>query len=179
MLKKTTGLLLVIMGFSILWIGIPLVIPLGLLQTLIFSWLVTLFFAVGAFLLVDLGFKRSMRAILIGFGIAIPWSLIMLIQLPYESQFLLASLVALVGVLFYRWYYQKHKPQKMAHIEDIEEKQKKAEPQQVSYPKPTHEALSRHSLIRKIIGSLLLIASGFLFFTLFPFVTLNFSLFKG
>ncbi len=178
-LKKTAGLLLVIMGFSVLWIGIPLVIPLGLLQTLIFGWLVTLSFVGGVFLLIDLGFKRSMRAILIGFGITIPWSLIMLIQLTGESQFLLASLVALVGVLFYRWYYQKHKPQKTAHIGDTEEKQKKVEPQQVSYQKPAHEALSRHSLLRKIIASLLLIVGGFLFFTIFPFVTLDFGPFEG
>ena len=178
MLKKATGLLLMIVGFSFLMLGIPSVFQFGLLGTLMFSWLVALIFGVAGFLLVDLGVRRSVRAILIAFGLLIPWSLIMLIQLPDQSQLLLASFVALVGVLFYRQYYQKHKPQKTAHIEGIEEK-KKVESQQVPIPKPMHEGLGRRSLLRKIVGSLFLIIGGFLFFTLFPFVMLYISLFKA
>ncbi len=109
----------------------------------------------------------------------VPSSLIFLIQLPDESQFLLWSLVVSIILLSYRRYYQKHKPQQTARIEGIEQKQEKTEPQRASRPKPTQEYLGKPSLLQKIVGSLLFATGVVLFFTLFPFVLLFIGLFKG
>jgi predicted membrane protein len=169
MLKRITGFVLVIIGSWIMFLITPIIAPSGLtLSSLAFIWVFVLILAIAASLFLDSGLRDYYKSLAIVFALFIPWSLIMLIQLPDQSQFLLASFVALVGVLFYRQYYQKHKPQKTAHIESIKEEDKKIEPQQVSQPEPTHEGLGKPSLLRKIIGVLLTIVGAFSLFIIFP-----------
>lgn len=164
--KRATGLLLMIVGFLALF-SIPFVFQFGLLGTLTFSWLVALLFCVAVFLLVDLTFRRSVRAILIGSGLVVPSSLIMLIQLPDELQLLLWSLVVSIILLFYRRYYEKHKLEKTSHIEGIEEK-KKSEPERVSITIFPQQGLGKPSNLRKAVGILLIAASTFSFLVILP-----------
>ncbi|MGA2310468.1 MAG: hypothetical protein ABSG57_13095 [Candidatus Bathyarchaeia archaeon] len=159
--------MLMIVGFSVILFGLPFVIQLGLLGALMFGWFLALLFGVAGFLLVDLGFRRSVRAILLGFGIMIPWSLILLIQLPDELQLWLALFIALVGVLFYK-RYQARKSQKIAHVEGIDEKQKKTEPQQVKITIFPQQSMGKPSALRKTVGVLLIAGSTFSFLVILP-----------
>jgi hypothetical protein len=160
--KRVAGLLLMIAGFSVILFGIRFVIQLGLLGGLMFGWSLALLFGVAGFLLVDLGLRRSARAILLGFGIMIPWSLILLIQLPDELQLWLALSVALVGVLFYK-RYQTRKSRKMAHVEGIDEKQKRTEPEDVRITVIQRQNSVKRFTLRKAFGVILLVAGVFCF----------------
>jgi len=165
-IKRTIGLLLIILGIVLLLLGIPFVFRFGLFGTLMFSWFVALLFAVAGFLLADLGFWASVRAILIGFGLIVPSSLIMLIPLPEESQFLLwASSVSII-LLFYRRYYQRHKPHKTPAVEGII-KQKK-EPEQISITIFQPQNFRKPSAFKRVVGIMLVIASVFLLLVTIP-----------
>jgi membrane protein implicated in regulation of membrane protease activity len=169
MLKRITGFVLIIVESWVMFYATPIIAPSGLtLSSLAFIWMFVLILAITVSLFLDSGLRDYYKSLIIVFALFIPWSLIFLIQLPDESQFLLALFISSVAILFYRRYYQKHKPQKTAHIESIEEKGKKTEPQQVSQPEPTHEGSGKPSLLRKIIGVLLTIVGAFSLFIVFP-----------
>jgi len=91
-----------------LYLGTPITASLGLLASWFLAWFIVTTIGLGGFLLVGLDLRRSLRSLLIALAILLPWSAIFFIPLPGDFQYLLAVLVALFGVLFYR-YYQKHK----------------------------------------------------------------------
>ena len=156
----------------------PIIAPSGLtLSSLAFLWVFVLILATAVSLFLDSGRRDYYKSLPIVFALFIPWSLIFLIQLPDESQFLLAACVAFVGVLFYRWHYQKHKSEKTAHIEGIEEGQKKTEPQQVSITIFPQQGLGTPSALRKAMGVLLIMVDLFIFLIVFYAVLSNYSLF--
>jgi hypothetical protein len=80
----------------------------SLLASLSLVWVFIVLLGLSVFLLLRLELKRYVRSILIAAGFSIPWSAILFIPLPDNSQFLLAAFVALSEVLLYR-YYQARK----------------------------------------------------------------------
>jgi len=107
-LKRVFGFLLIAAGLLILFLAIPITASYGLLASWLLTWFILSTIGVGALLLVGLDFRHSLRSLLIALAILLPWSAIFFVSLPGDSQFLLAVVVALIGVLFYR-YYQKRK----------------------------------------------------------------------
>jgi hypothetical protein len=91
-------------GLAMFFFVTPIIVSLGLFATWVFVWLIVSFISLGAFLLLRLELRYSLKSMLIAFGIIAPWSTIFFIPLPGDTQNLLAVLVALIGVLFYRHY---------------------------------------------------------------------------
>jgi len=101
--KRILGLLLIAMGLLLIFVFIDIV-PYGLVAVIVFAWVITILISAGSFLLLNVQVRNSLPSLLAVSMILILWSLIFLIHLPGNLQILLASVVALVSVLFYRFY---------------------------------------------------------------------------
>ena len=110
LLKRWIGFLLIAIGILLIYYLPPIVIPMGLFPSWISIWPISNIIGLAGLLFMDVELKASLKAILITHVFLIPWSMILLLSLPYNSEGLLAVFVAGVGFLLYRRYYLKRKP---------------------------------------------------------------------
>lgn len=105
-MSRVTGLALVIMGVSLFCFVVPMVIALGLFAVWILTWLIVFCVSMGSFLIVRRKIRCSFKSLLGVLALLFPWSAILLIPLQNDIQILLATLIALSGVLFYKYYWR-------------------------------------------------------------------------
>lgn len=162
MFKRITGFVLIIVGTWVMSYLTPIIASSGLtLSSLAFTWVFVLFLALAISLFLDSGVRHYLKLLLIVFALSIPWSLIFLIQLPDESQFLLAVSISSLALLFYRRHYLKHKPQKAVHIEGIEKEQRKTNLEDAKITIFPRQDSVKHFTLRKAFGVLVLIVGSF------------------
>jgi hypothetical protein len=104
--SKVTGLALVIMGVSLFYFAVPTVITLGLFAMWILTWLIVFCVSTGSFLVVRRKIRYSFKSLLSTLALLVPWSAILLIDLQNDIQILLATLIALGGILLYKYYWR-------------------------------------------------------------------------
>lgn len=105
--QRAVGLLLIVIGFPTLYFVTPIVLSVSLLATWILVWFIVSTVGLGAFFISGLELRYSLKSLLIALAILLLWSIIFFIPLPGNSQYLLAVFAALIGVLIYRYYYER------------------------------------------------------------------------
>lgn len=110
--RRTVGILLIALGLILFGFLPPIVVAQGMLAELASIWLMGGCIAAGALLIAGVTSKRLIRASAIGFAFVLPWSAILFIPLPGQTQFLVAVLVLFMGLLLYRHYHKRASSQK-------------------------------------------------------------------
>jgi hypothetical protein len=105
--KQLLGLLLMATGLLLFCFILFYVAPYGLVAGLISGWAVAILICGGCFLLLNVRVRSSLSSFLAVLALLVGWSFIFFVQLPDNLQFLLASVVALVFVLSYRFFARK------------------------------------------------------------------------
>jgi len=147
--RKALGFLLLVAGLLLFYFILPIAASRGLLASWFSMWLVISIIGIGALLISELSLKHIVKSWLIAIAIAIPWSTIFFIPLPGDYQNLLAVLVALACVLFYRYYVRAQKSKKSSA--------------------PFEFTMWKHrSRFRKAIGGLLVVTGLLMFFFYVP-----------
>jgi hypothetical protein len=108
-LGRLVGFLLLAAGISLVYFLTPVAASHGLLAAWLAIWPIVALIGVGGLLVLEFRLKTSLRMLMKALGALVPWSLILLVPLPGNSQDMLAILVAAVGVFLYRRYYLKRK----------------------------------------------------------------------
>lgn len=103
---KAIGFALVIMGLSLFYFAVPIVIALGLFAMWILTWLIVFCVSTGSFLIVRRKTRCSFKSLLSTLALLVPWSAMLLIHLQNDIQILLATLIALGGILLYKYYWR-------------------------------------------------------------------------
>jgi hypothetical protein len=108
-LGRLVGFLLVAAGISLFYFLTPVAASHGLLAGWLAVWPIVALIGVGGLLVLEFNLITSLRMLAMALGALVPWSLILLVPLPGNSQGLLAILVAAVGVFLYHRYHLKRK----------------------------------------------------------------------
>ena len=112
MIRRIIGVLFVALGLIVFAFLSPIVVAQGMFAELASIWLMTGCIAAGSLLIAGIASKRIIRALAIGFALFLPWSAILFIPLPCDTEFLVAVLVLFVGLLLYRQYHKHTSSQK-------------------------------------------------------------------
>lgn len=155
--RRALGFFLLVVGLLLFYFVLSPAASQGLLVTWVSTWPVASIIGIGALLISELSLKYIVKSWLIAMAIAIPWSTIFFISLPGDYQYLLAALVALAGVLFYRYYTRTQKSKKLSVALEF-------------------AIWKRRPRFRKVIGGLLMGVGLLLFYFSIP-ITLSFTLF--
>ena len=106
-MKKPVGFLLIVVGLLALFLVTPIAV-LSLFATWVLIWFVVSTIGVGSLLMGGLGLKTSLKSLLVALAFLLPFSLIFSILLRTPAPPIpLAVLVALIGVLFYVYWYKR------------------------------------------------------------------------
>jgi hypothetical protein len=103
---KVVGIVFVVVGMLLFYFAFPIIIRPDLFTAWILTWFVVSCIGIGFFLIVHEKARCSARSFLGALALLVPWSAILLIDLQNDMQILLAALIALSGVLFYKYYEQ-------------------------------------------------------------------------
>jgi hypothetical protein len=108
LIRRIVGFSLIVIGLILFYVLIPFVASQGMFAGFISILVVVSCIALGSFLFLRAGFLDAVKSLLMVLTMSVPWGAIFFLPLPGEIQFLLAAFVALVVVLFYRYYIKRN-----------------------------------------------------------------------
>ncbi len=106
-MKRPVGFLLLVVGLLALFFETQIAVS-SLFATWVLIWFVVSTTGVGSLLMGGLGLKTSLKSLLVALAFLLPFSLIfsILLRAPVPPPPLAVS-VALIGVLFYVYWYKR------------------------------------------------------------------------
>lgn len=102
LIKRTAGLLLIAISLTMFGFYSFAVVSYGALAELAFIWFFSFCILTGSLLIAGVTSKSILRASAIAFAFFLPWSTILFIPLPDQTQFLVAVLILFIGLGLYR-----------------------------------------------------------------------------